>query len=696
MRNAKMNKTRGWTRDTSPFHRGETAVQERLGVREGAERLGRRVIRDFFPEQHRDFYSQLPFLIVGTLDEQGSPWASLIAGPEGFISSPDPQHLNIDSAPLYGSPLAHQAIKGAAIGMLGILPEERRRNRAAGQIVRRSADRLEIAIDQAFGNCPQYIQSREIEALPGLASPAEPRQIDQGENLDEAARQLIREADTLFIATAYGDRQDGPQLGADVSHRGGRPGFVRVDDNGALIFPDFTGNNHFNTLGNIELTGRAGLMFIDFDSGDLLYLTGRATIIWESEDIEAFAGAQRFVRIEPTQWRRVSKSLPLRFHFDSYAPLLEQLGSWEDVDKRREELKSEGAWQTVEVSRLEQESADIRSVYLRPLDGPVISHEPGQFLPVRLPINEGVERVYSLSSAHDGRWYRLSIKRDADGVASAYIHDELKVGDRFKARIPAGQFVLDRKSARPVVLLSAGVGITPMLAMAQALSAEATSNERINDNGRPLYFIHGTSNGATHAFGEELAELRRRNKNLRVHTAYSRPRIEDRVGRDFNAVGRVNIDLLRSVLPFDDFDFYLCGPGEFMQSLYTDLRNAQVPDERIRFEAFGPSTVKRSMPKTEPEENAQPLSVEFAQSGIVAQWTPASGTLLELAEANGIDAAYSCRSGVCGACATKLDTGNVDYVEQPAAELASGEVLICSARPRTPNSQEPEPLVLQL
>ncbi|MEQ8516478.1 MAG: pyridoxamine 5'-phosphate oxidase family protein, partial [Chromatocurvus sp.] len=189
--------------------------------------------------------------------------------------------------------------------------------------------------------CPQYIQSREIEALPGLGSPAEPRQIEHGERLDEAACQLIREADTFFIATAYGDRKDGLQFGADASHRGGRPGFVRVDGHGALIFPDFQGNNHFNTLGNIELNGRAGLMFIDFDNGDLLYLTGRATVVWESEDIEAFAGAMRFVRIEPTQWRRVRHSLPLRFHFDSYAPVLEQLGSWEDVDKHSDTRRVE-------------------------------------------------------------------------------------------------------------------------------------------------------------------------------------------------------------------------------------------------------------------------------------------------------------------------------------------------------------------
>ncbi|MEQ8692794.1 MAG: pyridoxamine 5'-phosphate oxidase family protein, partial [Pseudomonadales bacterium] len=153
-----MSNAMGRTENASPFHPGEQYVQDRLGVRERAERIGRRVIRDFLPPQHRDFYSRLPFLVVATVDEKGSPWGSIIAGREGFISSPDPQYLIIDSAPLYGSPLEKQASEGAAIGMLGILPEKRRRNRATGQIIRRGANRLEIAIDQTFGNCPQYIQ----------------------------------------------------------------------------------------------------------------------------------------------------------------------------------------------------------------------------------------------------------------------------------------------------------------------------------------------------------------------------------------------------------------------------------------------------------------------------------------------------------------------------------------------------------
>ncbi|MGB3495829.1 MAG: pyridoxamine 5'-phosphate oxidase family protein [Elainellaceae cyanobacterium] len=322
----------GWTQAESPFHAGEQEVQARIGVREKMEQLGRRVVRDYLPEQHQDFYRLLPFLMVGMTDERGRPWVSVLTGLPGFITAPDSHHLRIATQPLFGSPIATQLRVGADIGILGILPESRRRNRSTGQISEIDADGFTVAIAQTFGNCPQYIQTRDIEVLPDITQPQQEKLIESGDRLDHAAKALIAQADTLFIATVYDGGRDSPTFGADASHRGGKPGFIRVEDDYTFIFPDFTGNFHFNTVGNILLNPKAGFLFIDFETRDLLYLTGQAEMIWDGDAVKAFVGAERFIRFHLEEWRRVKASLPLQFRFGEYSPTLQHSGSWEQMD----------------------------------------------------------------------------------------------------------------------------------------------------------------------------------------------------------------------------------------------------------------------------------------------------------------------------------------------------------------------------
>ena len=318
----------GWTQTESPFHAGEQDVQTRMGVRDKVEKFGRKIIRDYLPDQHREFYSLLPFLVVGTTDEHQHPWASLLTGPPGFITSPDPQHLHIATQPLFGSPLANQLRVGQDIGILGILPENRRRNRVSGQISAVDKTGITVAIAQAFGNCPQYIQTRHLEVLPDITRPTTAKPMEQGTQLDAAAQALITKSDTLFIATAYQASQDSPSFGADASHRGGKPGFVNVEDSQTFVLPDFSGNLHFNTVCNIVLNPKAGFLFIDFETRDLLYLTGQAEIVWEGEVVDAVAGAERLIRVHVNEWRRVSAALPLNVEFGEYSPFLEPTGSW--------------------------------------------------------------------------------------------------------------------------------------------------------------------------------------------------------------------------------------------------------------------------------------------------------------------------------------------------------------------------------
>lgn len=310
------------------FHEGERALQARAGVDQRMAQLGPRVIRDFMPEQHREFFAQLPMVITGTLDADGQPWASVLARPPGFLHSPHPQQLDIRARPLGDDPLAANLAEGAAIGLLGLEPQTRRRNRMNGTVREVKASGFSVEVGQSFGNCPKYIQAREPLYLPqpGGAAPL----LHEGDRLDDAARRMISAADTFFIASAYaGDRAlAGRAGGVDVSHRGGKPGFVRVDADGTLTVPDFVGNYFFNTLGNIAVNPRAGLLFIDFATGDLLYLAVTASIVWDGPELRDFEGAERLLRMQVMSMRRVEGALPLRWGPPELSPALDGTGAW--------------------------------------------------------------------------------------------------------------------------------------------------------------------------------------------------------------------------------------------------------------------------------------------------------------------------------------------------------------------------------
>ncbi|XXX74751.1 pyridoxamine 5'-phosphate oxidase family protein [Sorangium sp. So ce134] len=333
-----MNALPGWPGEGSPYHAGEMAVQERAGARERAEKAGRRIIRDFMPEQHRELFARLPFLLVGGLDAQRRPWASLLVGRPGFIASPDPRTLAVRALPSPGDPLGPHLVAGAPVGLLGIQLETRRRNRMNGTIAEADGGGFVVEVGQSFGNCPQYIQAREPVFVrePGAAA-APPAARAEGPVLSAGAAALIRRADTFFIATAAPAAGGGSAIeGADVSHRGGKPGFVRVTEEGGrtvLTSPDFAGNSAFNTFGNLALNPRAGVLFVDFASGGVLSLTGEAEVLWDGPELAAFAGAQRLLRFRVAEGVWIEDAAPLRWSAPVAAPQLAATGSWEDVER---------------------------------------------------------------------------------------------------------------------------------------------------------------------------------------------------------------------------------------------------------------------------------------------------------------------------------------------------------------------------
>ncbi len=904
----------------TPFHRGEIEVQSRLGIEQKMVELGRRMIRDHMPDEHQAFFSHLPFLAVGTIDSTGRPWASILAGEPGFVRATGSGTLQVEARPIYGDPLGESLVDGMDIGALGIEFQTRRRNRVNGKVSHSGPDEFRIQVAQSFGNCPKYIQAREPTLEGAIKSMGARRPVHRGAELSKEQAAMIAGADTLFIASQFSEDTADWSHGVDVSHRGGKPGFVLVAHETLLLFPDYSGNCMFNTLGNIAVNPKCGLLFVDFDTGNTLQLTGEAEILWEPAHTRRFPGAKRVLAFSVEESLHIERALPITWEFRGYSPVLdtfedvgaedvggggdvaeqlppmtlrsvnvsmpkdilhdgkdvttgiykepvdgrvmlrslnldgdgqadlwghggafravyvysfENYGYWarelgrddftvgqfgenftvegmleddirigdvfrvgsalvevsqprvpcyklaikmgiegfqnqfmasgrmgfyfrvleegevgagdsielvrrapgamtvreinellyfdkknldgaaraldmpalshgwkgsfeERIAKAAAPANTQERYRSFVVDRKEPDSETITSFYLIPEDGAALPEFlPGQFLTFELSIpgqSKPVLRTYSLSDSPNPDYYRVSIKREpappnrpdlTPGLSSNYFHDEVGIGTTLRVGAPRGKFHLDPDSERPVVLLSAGVGLTPMISMMNTI---VQSGAR-----RPVWFLNGARDGREHAMGAHIRRMAEDNENVQAHIRYSQPGSADIEGRDYDSRGRIDIALLKQVLPFDDYDFYLCGPTPFMRSLYCGLLSLNVSEERIHYEFFGPASVLKEDAKpigpakapTAETELAGGIQVSFARSGVTAAWDPDCESILDLAERHGLNPDYSCRSGICHTCMCTVVEGEVEYLEEPLGEPDRGCALICCSRPRT-------------
>ena len=869
------------------------------------------MISDRIPADDREFLSRLPLLFVGTVDEADRPWASLLAGKPGFVRVTDETTLSVTARPVFGDSLKKSLVVGAGIGTLGIDFSRRERSRVNGKIVRVDDGGFEIRVDQSFGNCPQYIQDRELIALGDIAGVGRARPVRRGESLNRAEAALVARSDTFFIASHCSGTDSDWKHGIDVSHRGGKPGFVVVAHESELLFPDYTGN-FIDTLGNILANPKCGLLFLDFETGDTLQITGEANILWDSHHTSRFPGAERVICFQIEETCRVDRALPFSWRFQSYSPALAEFdvsrdwvpaaaadgemsllavnlsmpeeivhegkavvtgigkrpaesrvmldrlnlegdgqadlwghggtfravyvysienyeywkgelgrddfthglfgenftvegmledavfigdvyrigevvvevsqprvpchklamrmgivgfekrflksgrvgfycrvlevgqvgrgdgihllsrdtggltvkevvnllyfetqdlaaarkalsipalshgwkGSFEErLAKADRKAGSNRGFRTMVVDRKIPESESITSFYLTLEDGePLDGFEAGQFLTFELAIpgqSDKLVRTYSLSDCPNPGYYRVSIKRElapADrpdvppGAGSSYFHDQVEVGTRLSVGAARGKFRLDMDSERAVVLLSAGVGLTPLVSMMNRLAQLGSE--------RPVWFVHGARSGREHAMGEHVRQVAEEKDNFHVHVSYSVPEPNDVVGRDYDSQGRVDVGLLKRILPFDDYDFYLCGPPPFMKSLNCGLLSMGVSQTRIQYEFFGPASVLsdstgpcEGTAEEASEAEAEDIQVTFRRSGIEAAWDPECESILELAEKNGLSPNYSCRSGVCNTCMCEVIDGEVEYVDEPLSMPDPGQALICCSRP---------------
>jgi ferredoxin-NADP reductase/MOSC domain-containing protein YiiM/ferredoxin len=337
------------------------------------------------------------------------------------------------------------------------------------------------------------------------------------------------------------------------------------------------------------------------------------------------------------------------------------------------------------VTAIEPECDSVISIRLEDPDGaPLPAAGPGQYLTLRIKPDNGqtsVLRNYSLSGQPDAGYYRITVKREHDGVASGYLHTRLSVGDQLDIAAPRGTFILDRTHA-PVLLISAGIGATPVIAMLQALAEEHSDRE--------IWWLHGARSSRNHSFAAETRTLLASLPNVRTDVCYSRPGPNDLEGRDFDSAGRLTASLLAELEPPRDAEAYLCGPTPFMEEISAGLAAMGIDAACIHTEPFGPAPgltpgIAATPARTPHPPAGQPGNgpmTEFARSDLTIPWSSDYTSLLELAEACDVPVRWSCRTGVCHNCETTLIAGKLEYSPDPVDPPADGSALICCSQPR--------------
>jgi ferredoxin-NADP reductase/predicted pyridoxine 5'-phosphate oxidase superfamily flavin-nucleotide-binding protein len=630
----------------NPFHEGEVRAQKLRGVHDHVMSYGPKVIRPFMPDQHREFFSSQPFLVAAIRDESGRMWSTLLLpddvdprhhrsseGGGGWVAtSPDPTTLRFTARVARGDALEGRwgsLTKNAPlldqqpdVGLLGIELGTKRRNRVNGRITsivdalpdeeasltssaatanaNSKKHALTFTVDQSFGNCPQYSTPRpwRWQWLPKVALMPNKPPIRGHELTPDQARQ-IQLADTIFIATGYRGEgvDDNDSFGNDASHRGGQPGFLRVHNWTTLLLPDYSGNNFYNSIGNLFLDPRMGISVPGFETGSLLQMSGTAQVVTGAEAGILYPGIETLIVFTVQNVNELPEgSLPIRW-------------SSESAEKRR-----------VRITSIVRESRDVKSFELEPTqtahEAPLWKYRAGQYVPVHLNLGREdgpIVRTYSLSraahcavpaSSSESRSppvrYRISVKRHGKGKASRFLHDVLQLGDIVSVEVPTGDFTLKLDEIdhdeSPIVLISVGVGVTPVLAMLEELvrsANEAGAGTRLHP--RHVIWIHGARNREQHSFRKEVQELLLQSRTLAssrlevsTFVAYSQPQVGDVLGEDYDVAGRVDLPLLRHALGegLESGRFYICGPPDFVSAIEEGLQSEGVAPSRIQFESF--------------------------------------------------------------------------------------------------------------
>lgn len=613
-----------------PFHKGELEVQYLAQEAPIAQRNGG-VISDTILAGAIPFIAQQNMLLISSLDPQGNVWTSVLTGQPGFISAPNSTSLLLDTSrmiTLEHDPLWQNILDNPQVGMLAIELDTRRRFRVNGKIQVLDDHRFVIEVEQAYPNCPKYIQRRNLK----ISEQAIGLQLDtpnKGTTLTDQQIELIEKADSLFVgsASSVGSTADNSndllnQHGGDVSYRGGFPGFVEVFEGKRLRIPDYQGNSMFNTLGNIHVYPKAGIVFIDFENKRLLQITGRARILWGHDDpTNKSNGTQRFWELEIERWQQTQLPEELNWHFFDYSP--------HNPREQKAETPKQPKRLKLKIQSIENKSPKIKLFKLVAEDGGILpAFEPGAHLPIEMTLdgNTNTERHYSLmSSSHENRFYEIAVQREDKGRGgSRHLHQYSSIDSVIDAKPPRNEFPLS-PIGEHTVLIAGGIGITPILSMLRALVDRKASFE--------LHYTARTE--ADLAFKKEVIEL----AGEKSHFYFS----------SGENVKRLDMSSVMKKMSADSHVF-LCGPVRLIEAARDLGEELAISSARIHFESFG----------TSPKETDSAIQVALKKSATVINVKQSQSILDALIEKN-ISVPYDCKRGECGMCATTVIEGKIDH-----------------------------------
>eukprot|EP00208_Stichococcus_sp_RCC1054_P001207 CAMPEP_0206146014 /NCGR_PEP_ID=MMETSP1473-20131121/29247_1 /ASSEMBLY_ACC=CAM_ASM_001109 /TAXON_ID=1461547 /ORGANISM="Stichococcus sp, Strain RCC1054" /LENGTH=576 /DNA_ID=CAMNT_0053542437 /DNA_START=347 /DNA_END=2074 /DNA_ORIENTATION=+ len=550
----------------SPYHRGEMAVQDRLGTRLLAERIGRASVRDYLNDQAKAFFNELPLLFVGSRCPDGNMWATALAGQPGFIAPTDDHHLAVQLRQTYGDPVVFRP--GDYVGGVGVMLHNRRRNRLNCRVESNEGGEMVMRVVESFGNCPKYIQVRDIavddEKLTTLGT--ENRVVTHGTTaLGPEQRAFIQRSDTLLIASGHEQVRNGEDgiSGCDCNHRGGSPGFVQVHGDGTLKWPDFVGNNLFQTLGNMEVNPHIGLLFIDFDTGDTLQLTGNGSVLWDERSLP---GAQRTMKFDTVKWVHVLGALPITTRGpvqpSPYNPL---------------PASADGSTASVVGLKLLARRNETHDIVTFEFEVPKSAEgeekpfcEAGQFASFDFPLlknGETLNRTWTISSppsqvASTGR-FTISVKKA--GLVSGYLHEKLMEMHEVVFRGVDGDFTLDRAAKciprAGVLLVAGGIGVTPVRAMFDVCLRRAY----------PVTVLYAIRNLQDAAFLTEFQKAAGGYDDVTVAVALTGSGSMEEALAAFPGVrlfpGRISASLIAEVCPdAKEREVFQCGPTAMMDA----------------------------------------------------------------------------------------------------------------------------------
>ena len=652
------------------FHQGELAVQAMANESDIAKRNGAVLSGSILPGAI-PFIAQQNMLVVSSMDAKGQLWTSVLFGNQGFIQASQHDALMLDKTKLVlneDDPFWRNIEHNQQIGVLAIELSTRRRFRMNGRIQAlelkgevngeievTSPYLYEVKIQQAYPNCPKFIQRRNLKLDPCAFSEQLPSSL-YGTGLKQQQQDIIQRADSFFVSSASPVQAEGVEQASfslDASHRGGLPGFIKFMAPDKLLIPDYKGNSMFNTLGNIHLYPKAGIIIPDFDNARLLHLTGEAEILWDQEDTSnQSAGTHRFWVLKVTSWQQSAIPQGVQWYFQDYSPHNPR----EKVTQNKVQRDPNKAMY-MRVANVVQKSSRIKLFRLigaeaelqgKHREAPLPEFEAGAHLPIEVTLANGqkVMRYYSiLSSVEERDFYDIAVQREDTGKGgSKVIHETLDVGVQVKVLPPRSEFPLLADQHHKVII-AGGIGITPMLSMLREVIKSHASFE----------FHYTARSEADLAFKEEVMALAGDRAFFYTSNA--------------EKAKRLDLEYLIQQVKTQSH-VYMCGPLGLINQVRELTKAHGWADSRVHFESFGNAN----------QPGDKGFEVRLKKSNQVFMVDPKE-TILDVLNQHNVSVPFDCKRGECGMCATTLLIGEADHRDLYLTKTEQAhQICVCVSR----------------